>query len=172
MKRILMVVALIAVAAPVNAQERLADQLRKGIAEEETGKSLDKAIQAYQAIVARYDEDRKVAGTALLRLAEYLDRSRTQVIHHLTCRVQPRAVELICHTRGDASTEVWSTQSHTDLFKQAFKRDVIIQTRPIKSARVTARSIETVATPEADPLWTRVREIMHLLNSTERRSGR
>lgn len=73
MKTVLMVAALIAMAAmavPVGAQERLADQLRKGIVEEETAKNLDKAIQAYQAVVARYDEDRKVAGTALFRLAE------------------------------------------------------------------------------------------------------
>ena len=70
MRTMLMVAMLVAVAAPGSAQERLADQLRKGIAEEETSRNLDKAIQAYQAIVARYDEDRKVAGTALFRLAE------------------------------------------------------------------------------------------------------
>jgi tetratricopeptide (TPR) repeat protein len=65
-----MVIALVAVAAPAAAQETLADQLRKGIVEEETGKNLDKAIQAYQAVLARYAEDRKVAGTAQLRLAD------------------------------------------------------------------------------------------------------
>jgi len=70
MRTMLMVAMLVAVAAPGSAQERLADQLRKGIVEEETSQNLDKAIQAYQAIVARYDEDRKVAGSALFRLAE------------------------------------------------------------------------------------------------------
>jgi len=70
MRTVLMVAMLVALAAPAGAQERLADQLRKGIAEEETTQNLDKAIQAYQAIVARYDEDRKVAGSALFRLAE------------------------------------------------------------------------------------------------------
>ena len=70
MRTILMVAVLVAVAVPGGAQERLADQLRKGIVEEETGKNLDKAIEAYQSIVARYDEDRKVAGSALFRLAE------------------------------------------------------------------------------------------------------
>jgi len=70
MRTALLVAMLVAAAAPALAQERLADQLRKGIIEEEASQNLDKAIQAYQAIVARYDEDRKVAGTALFRLAE------------------------------------------------------------------------------------------------------
>jgi tetratricopeptide (TPR) repeat protein len=48
----------------------LADQLRKGVVEEEVNQNVEKAIQAYQSIVARYDEDRKAAGTALYRLAE------------------------------------------------------------------------------------------------------
>ncbi len=71
MRRTHVIVAiLVAVASPGRAQERLADQLRKGIAEEETSQNLEKAIQAYQSIVARYDEDRKVAGSAVFRLAE------------------------------------------------------------------------------------------------------
>ena len=92
-------------------------------------------------MLTRQDEDCAEKLSALLRLAEYLDRSRTQVIHSLTCRVQPQVVQLICHTHGDASTEVWSTQRHADLFKHAFKRDVIIQTRPLKSARAAAHPI-------------------------------
>jgi tetratricopeptide (TPR) repeat protein len=56
--------------AGAQTQERLSDQLRKGIVQEETGQNIDKAIQAYQAVVARFDEDRKTAATALFRLAE------------------------------------------------------------------------------------------------------
>jgi len=71
MRTVLMVAMLVtAAAAPAFAQERLADQLRKGIVEEEAGQNLDKAIQAYQAVVARYDQDRKTAATAVFRLAE------------------------------------------------------------------------------------------------------
>jgi tetratricopeptide (TPR) repeat protein len=59
-------------ASPAGAQtqERLSDQLRKGIVQEETGQNIDKAIQAYQAIVAQFDQDRRTAATALFRLAE------------------------------------------------------------------------------------------------------
>ncbi len=70
MRTAVIVAILAAAAAPVAGQERLADQLRKGVVQEEVSQNLDKAIQEYQAIVARYDEDRQAAGTALYRLAE------------------------------------------------------------------------------------------------------
>ncbi len=70
MRTALVFMILAAAAVPASAQERLADQLRKGVVEEEVNQNVDKAIQAYQAIVARYDEDRKTAGSALYRLAE------------------------------------------------------------------------------------------------------
>jgi hypothetical protein len=69
--RTLMTVAMIAGAAALaGAQDRPADQLKKGIALEEAGQNPDRAMQAYQAIVGQFDEDRKVAATALYRLAE------------------------------------------------------------------------------------------------------
>jgi len=52
------------------AQEKTADQLRKAIVEEEVNQNLDKAIQAYQGIVAQYEEQRKTAATALMHLAD------------------------------------------------------------------------------------------------------
>ncbi len=70
MRTALIFAILAAAAVPAGAQERLADQLRKGVIEEEVNQNVDKAIQAYQSIVARYDEDRKAAGSALYRLAE------------------------------------------------------------------------------------------------------
>lgn len=56
--------------AGAQTQDRLADQLRKGVVQEEANQNIDKAIQAYQAIVAQFDEERKTAATALFRLAE------------------------------------------------------------------------------------------------------
>ena len=57
-------------AALSGAQEKLADQLRKGIVQEEANQDADKAIAAYKSIVAQYDQDRQTAATALYRLAE------------------------------------------------------------------------------------------------------
>jgi tetratricopeptide (TPR) repeat protein len=70
MKTAVFTVFLVCSAAFAMAQERLADQLRKGIVQEEANQNLEKAIQAYQAIVAQFDQDRKAAATALFRLAE------------------------------------------------------------------------------------------------------
>jgi tetratricopeptide (TPR) repeat protein len=70
MRTLLTVAMIVGAAALAGAQGRPAEQLKKAIVQEETGQSPEKAIQAYQAIVAQYDEDRKVAATALYRLAE------------------------------------------------------------------------------------------------------
>ena len=52
------------------AQDKMAEQLRQGIVEEEANQNLDKAIQMYQAILAQYDQGRPTAATALFHLAE------------------------------------------------------------------------------------------------------
>ena len=52
------------------AQDRLADQLRRAIVEEESNQNLDKAVQAYQSILKQFDEELATAATALFHLAE------------------------------------------------------------------------------------------------------
>jgi multidrug resistance efflux pump len=70
MKTMLMTAVVVALAVPTGAQQGMSDRLRQGITEEETTQNLQKAIEAYRAVVAQYDQERKVAGTALFRLAE------------------------------------------------------------------------------------------------------
>jgi exopolyphosphatase/guanosine-5'-triphosphate,3'-diphosphate pyrophosphatase len=122
-------------------------------------------VTPFQGLLTRDDEDRAAKLGALLRLAEYLDRSRTQVVRSIRCRIQGSTTHLLCHVRGDAVTEVWATERNADLFKQAFKREVIVQTQPLKTAEDAAPPIGLVATPAAEPLWTRVQEIMQLLRT-------
>ncbi len=124
-------------------------------------------LTPFKGVLTRDDEDRAARLGALLRLAEYLDRSRTQVVRSIRCRIQESAVQLTCLVRGDATAEVWATERHADLFRQTFKRDVIVQTQPLKAAGAATRSapIEKEAAPTAEPLWTRVREIMQLLKT-------
>lgn len=52
------------------AQDRLSEPLRKAIIEEEANQDLDKAIQAYNDILAQYDEQYRTAATALFHLAD------------------------------------------------------------------------------------------------------
>src|SRR5512144_1397039 len=61
---------LLAIPGVAAAQDKLAEQLRKAIIEEEVNQKLDKAIEAYTKILAQYDEDRKVAAAALFHFAE------------------------------------------------------------------------------------------------------
>jgi tetratricopeptide (TPR) repeat protein len=77
MRTVTIVALLLPLAWPgaAGAQERLADQLRKGVVQEEANGSLEKAIPIYQAIVAQFDQDRQAAATALFRLAECYRKS-------------------------------------------------------------------------------------------------
>ena len=59
-----------ALAVSTRAADAANDALQKGLLEEEANRNLDAAIQAYQAAIDQFDEQRKVAGTAVFRLAE------------------------------------------------------------------------------------------------------
>ena len=52
------------------ATNDLTAALQKGLFEEEANRNLPAAIQAYQGIAARFDEDRRLAATAIFRLGE------------------------------------------------------------------------------------------------------
>jgi ankyrin repeat protein len=54
----------------MRAADPLTDALQKGLVEEEANQNLDAAIKAYQDVLARAEEQRRVAATALFRLAE------------------------------------------------------------------------------------------------------
>lgn len=70
MKTKLALLVMMLAASFSGAQDRLADQLRKAIVEEESNQNFDKAIQAYQSILAQFDEERRTVATALFHLAE------------------------------------------------------------------------------------------------------
>ncbi|HXU76536.1 MAG TPA: ankyrin repeat domain-containing protein, partial [Methylomirabilota bacterium] len=62
---------LIAPLQPFGAETNgLAAALQKGLFEEEANRNLGEAIKAYQAATALFDQDRKLAATAIFRLAE------------------------------------------------------------------------------------------------------
>jgi len=62
---------LIAPMQPFGAETNgLAAALQKGLFEEEANRNLGEAIKAYQAATALFDQDRKLAATAIFRLAE------------------------------------------------------------------------------------------------------
>jgi tetratricopeptide (TPR) repeat protein len=69
--KIRLVIAIVMLTAGLAAaQDKMAEKLRKAIVEEEANKDLNKAIEAYQAIMTEFDRERQTAATALFHLAE------------------------------------------------------------------------------------------------------
>ena len=57
-------------APPLRAADEVTTALQQGLFEEEANQNLDAAIKAYQSVLERHDEQRKLASTALFRLGE------------------------------------------------------------------------------------------------------
>jgi exopolyphosphatase/guanosine-5'-triphosphate,3'-diphosphate pyrophosphatase len=113
----------------------------------------------FAGLLTREDDERILKLSALLRLAEYLERSRSQVVQSIKCRVQGRTVQLTCNVCVDASTEVWSTERSADLFVRAFKRNLVIRTRAVRPAAPAAPSESG-----RGALWDRMEELIALAN--------
>ena len=75
------------------------------------------------------DLDRVQYLTALLRLADGLDRGRTGAVDGVVARVGPSLVLLRLHTTADAELELWGARRKRDLFERYFDRDLEITTR-------------------------------------------
>jgi ankyrin repeat protein len=61
---------LIAVSSLTAATNDMTAELQKGLFEEEANHNLEAAIKAYQSVISQYDKDRRLAATAIFRLAE------------------------------------------------------------------------------------------------------
>src|SRR2546422_3609061 len=69
-KSILLVVLLSASVRLAGAADNPNEALQKGLLEEEANHNLDAAIQAYQTVINQFDDQRKIAATAVFRLGE------------------------------------------------------------------------------------------------------
>jgi exopolyphosphatase/guanosine-5'-triphosphate,3'-diphosphate pyrophosphatase len=72
------------------------------------------------------DEDRLRPLTALLRLADGLDRGRAGAVEHVRVRVGPSlvAVKVECNGNGDCELELWGARRKRELFEKLFGRDL------------------------------------------------
>jgi tetratricopeptide (TPR) repeat protein len=70
MKTKLALAILMLSASLAGAQEKMADQLRKGVVEEDVNQNLDKAIQIYLSALKQFDDERPAAAAVLYRLAD------------------------------------------------------------------------------------------------------
>jgi len=74
------------------------------------------------------DEDRLRRLTALLRLADGLDRSRSGAVDHLSVRVGASLVVVRIAPRHDVELELWGARRKRDLFEKVFERDLELVT--------------------------------------------
>ena len=85
----------------------------------------DVTVDRYSDILEASDGERIARLAALLRIAEYLERRKSQVIERLTVEIGA-TVTIRTHASGDTSLEIWDANRRTGLFRKAYGRPVEI----------------------------------------------
>jgi exopolyphosphatase / guanosine-5'-triphosphate,3'-diphosphate pyrophosphatase len=75
-------------------------------------------------VLEKDDEKRLLKMTALLRLAEQLDRSRDGAVSDVRLNVSADWAQMEVVGEGDVSVAIWSAQRHADIFKAAFGKEL------------------------------------------------
>jgi len=87
---------------------------------------------------ALVDTDRLRRMTAILRIADGLDRGRSAAVEHIDVRVGPSLVVIEVHTEHDAELELWGARRKRELFEKVFGRDLELTVRTSGSTEVSA----------------------------------
>lgn len=85
----------------------------------------DVALNDYRDILASDDGERVAKLAALLRIAEFLERRKSQVVQRLSVEIGV-SVRVVTTVLGDASIEIWDANRGTRLFKKAYGRAIEI----------------------------------------------
>ena len=67
---------------------------------------------------------------ALLRIADGLDRGRTQPVDGIDVRVGPSLVVVRLRANADAELELWGARRKRELFEKVFARDLEVVAHP------------------------------------------
>jgi len=65
-------------------------------------------------------------GSALLRLADGLDRTHASVVQNLKCKIGEKKVQVVIDTRADAQLEMWGAKRKSDYFGSVFGKKLEI----------------------------------------------
>ncbi len=83
------------------------------------------------AQILRPDDELRIARlSALLRVAEFLERSKSQVVRSIEVRASADAIHILVHADGDTTVEIWDANRRAGLMKKAFGRPVEIVAAP------------------------------------------
>ncbi|WP_298482796.1 Ppx/GppA phosphatase family protein [uncultured Chloroflexus sp.] len=80
----------------------------------------------YAAIVTPDDETRIARLSAMLRLAEYLERSKSQIVRDVRVQIG-EAITIDIIADGDAHVEIWEATRRSGLLRRSFGREVQIR---------------------------------------------
>lgn len=80
----------------------------------------------YQAILAVDDTERVLRLGAILRIAEYLERSKSQVIENVHVDIDNNNITINVESQGDATVEIWDANRRSTLLANTFKCNVKI----------------------------------------------
>jgi exopolyphosphatase/guanosine-5'-triphosphate,3'-diphosphate pyrophosphatase len=79
-------------------------------------------VKVYRSLLGAADHDRLLHLAACLRLAEFLDRTRSNRVVDVRARVGHRTVRLDLVCDGEASVEFWEATRQRGMFRRAFDR--------------------------------------------------
>jgi exopolyphosphatase/guanosine-5'-triphosphate,3'-diphosphate pyrophosphatase len=85
----------------------------------------DPSINQYRDVLEDSDRVRVARLAALLRLAEYLERSKSQVVQGLQIEIG-ESITARVRTVGDATVEIWDANRSSGLFRKAFGKQIEI----------------------------------------------
>lgn len=86
----------------------------------------DKSHESYSKLPARSRRIVQV-GSALLRMADGMDRSHCNVVQGLRCRVGAEKIKCLLTTRSDAELEIWGARRKRGYFEKVFDREILIE---------------------------------------------
>lgn len=82
----------------------------------------------YADIFVKDDVMRARVLAGMVRLAEYLERGRRQIVRGVTCQLERGEIvvraDILPHLRAEASMELWEAQRHSTLLAQALGRHI------------------------------------------------
>ncbi|MFO7169949.1 MAG: Ppx/GppA phosphatase family protein [Chloroflexota bacterium] len=85
----------------------------------------DVQVGQYRDLLEPDDQQRVARLAALLRLAEYLERRKSQVIQGLRVEIGERVL-VTTRAVGDATVEIWDANRGSGLFRKSFGREIEI----------------------------------------------
>jgi outer membrane protein assembly factor BamD (BamD/ComL family) len=113
------------------AQDKMSDAFRKGVAEEEAGRNPKGAIDQYKAVLVQFEEARKMAATALFRMAESYRKlgqdKEAQTAYARVLQQFPDQTQLVAESRKHVPAATASAASAGEDGVVALQRAVLVE---------------------------------------------